>query len=87
MTQSKKIVLVIEDEEPILGVIAFKLKQEGFEVITARTADQALEYMEDIPNIDFIWLDHYLEGDRNGLEFVEVVKRPDSNWRAVYQSF
>jgi len=80
---AKKVILVIEDEEPILNVISFKLKRSGFTVVTAKTAEQALDYMNHIKVVDFIWLDHYLEGGTNGLEFVEAIKRPGSKWSSV----
>jgi DNA-binding response OmpR family regulator len=65
-----KTILVIEDEKPLLEAIDIKLKKSGFEVVTARTVEQAKNYAQDINQIDAIWLDHYLMGKENGLDFV-----------------
>ncbi len=65
-----KIVLVVEDEKPLLEAIDLKLKKNGFEVVTARTVEQAKSYVTDLARIDVIWLDHYLMGKEDGLDFV-----------------
>lgn len=60
----KKTILVIEDERPLSKVIVDKLERAGFEVLTARTVDQGLEYIEEVSSIDVVWLDHYLFGKK-----------------------
>ena len=78
MAQDAKIVLVVEDERPLVEVIRTKLEKNGFEVVTARTAEQALNYLEDIERIDLIWLDHYLLGKEDGLDFIAKCKEDGS---------
>jgi DNA-binding response OmpR family regulator len=80
---SQKTILVIEDERPLAKVIADKLEHAGFEVLTARTVDQGLEYMEEVSSIDAVWLDHYLFGEKTGLDFVARLKSFDSKWRQI----
>ncbi len=80
---SKKTILVIEDERPLAKVIVNKLELVGFEVLTARTVDQGLEYMEEVSSIDAVWLDHYLFGEKTGLDFVARLKSFDSKWRQI----
>ena len=80
---SKKTILVIEDERPLAKVITDKLEHAGFEVLTARTVDQGLEYMEEVSSIDAIWLDHYLLGEKTGLDFVARLKSFNSKWRQI----
>ncbi|MDO8183432.1 MAG: response regulator [bacterium] len=79
----QKTALVIEDERPLAKIIQAKLEKGGFDVITARTVDQGLEYLEEVPDIDVIWLDHYLPGDKSGLDFVAKIKGPGSKWVKV----
>ena len=79
----KKTILVIEDERPLAKVIGDKLEHAGFEVLTARTVDQGLEYIEEVSSIDAIWLDHYLLGEKTGLDFVARLKSFDSKWRQI----
>lgn len=68
-------ILVLEDEKPLLEVIKDKLETEGFGVVTARASDQALEYLKEGVKIDAVWLDHYLFGKEDGLEFVTRLKK------------
>ena len=75
-------VLIIEDEKPLLNAIRIKLENSGFEVITARTVEQGLHYMEDVARIDVIWLDHYLLGKGTGLDFV-VAMKSNPKWKQI----
>lgn len=73
MDTKKVNILVVEDELPLLDAIKTKLSLSGFEVVTARTAEQAYAYLEDL-DIKVLWLDHYLLGKDNGLDIVARVK-------------
>lgn len=75
--KEQKIVLVVEDEKPLLDAVRTKLEKSGFSVVTARTADQAYGLLEDVARVDVIWLDHYLIGKQNGLDFVAHIKAED----------
>ncbi len=79
-TKRKKTILVIEDERPLVRVIEAKLDKIGFDVVTARTVRQGLNYMKDISNIDAVWLDHYLLGEETGLDFVAEIKSQSKKW-------
>jgi DNA-binding response OmpR family regulator len=70
----KKTILVLEDERPLLEAIKMKLEKNNFEVVTARTIDQAKNYVEELANVDVIWLDHYLIGKGDGLDFIAWCK-------------
>lgn len=73
-----KTVLVLEDEKPLLEAIKLKLEKNGFSVVTARSVDQAKQYTEDLEKIDVIWLDHYLMGKEDGLDFIAWCKKEDN---------
>lgn len=51
-------ILVVEDEEVLLGVLKDRLKNEGFDVITARDGEQglkmALEHKPDLILLDIL---------------------------------
>ena len=66
MPEARKVVLIVEDELPLLNAIKTKLEAEGFDTVSARTADEAYNFLKDI-KVDLIWLDHYLLGVQNGL--------------------
>ncbi len=68
------VILVVEDERPLAVAIRLKLESNGFDVVTARTARQAMDYLKEVPRIDLIWLDHYLLGKETGLDLVADIK-------------
>ena len=68
-------VLIVEDEQPLLNDIRDKLRTKGFDVVTSRSVKQAVDYINEVDNIDLIWLDHYLEGQENGLDLVMYLKQ------------
>ena len=75
---TKYTLLVVEDERSLLHVIKKKLELSGFNVVSKREVGHALEYIKDIGNVDAIWLDHYLLGDENGIDFVVELKKKNS---------
>jgi len=75
---NKKTILVIEDERPLLEAIKIKLEQNNFEVVSCRSVEQAKNYTNELEKIDLIWLDHYLIGKENGLDFIAYCKE-DNN--------
>ena len=79
---SQRTVLVIEDERPLLNIIHTKLEANGFDVVTARTVEQAIHFLSDLPQITGIWLDHYLLGAADGVEFVSHLKR-EEKWKDI----
>lgn len=80
---AEKIILVVEDEEPLLNAIKIKLELSNFKVVSARSVDQAFNYLNDIKKIDLIWLDHYLLGKENGLDFVAKVKQDGASFKEI----
>lgn len=82
MKKAKNLVMVVEDERPLLTAIQKKLERSGFETITARSGEQALDYLKSLdetPNL--IWLDYYLQG-MNGIELLKVLKK-SPNWKNI----
>lgn len=67
-------ILVVEDELSLQKAIKIKLKLNNFIVLTARSVEEALEIIKQEKIIHFIWLDHYLIGEKNGLDFVAQLK-------------
>ncbi len=79
----EKTIVVVEDEQPLATAIKTKLEKSGFAVVTSRSVEQTLSYLEDIGIVDAIWLDHYLLGKENGLDFVTKLKAEGSHWQNV----
>jgi CheY-like chemotaxis protein len=78
----KKVILVIEDEAPLLEAIKRKLELGGSSVLAADTTEQALSYLQDGERVDLIWLDHYLFGKEPGFLFVAELKN-SPKWKSI----
>lgn len=70
----KYTILVIEDEKPLLNAIQKKLELSDFEVLTARSVDDAMRALKEHTGVRALWLDHYLLGKESGLDFVARLK-------------
>jgi len=79
MTNTKKVILVLEDERPLLQAIKIKLEKSGFEVVSSRNVEQAKIHINEILKVDVIWLDHYLIGKGDGLDFIAWCKEGTNN--------
>lgn len=82
MSNERKTILIVEDERPLLEVVQIKLEGGGFDVVTARSVGQALQFLKEVPKTDAIWLDHYLLGEQDGLDFVSKIKDTDG-WKDI----
>lgn len=78
MGQSKKTILLLEDDVALNRAIMLKLEQKGHNVISTMRAEDALEVLDsEHPTIDIIWLDLLLPG-MNGIDFLaEIRKNPE----------
>lgn len=82
-SNKEKVILVIEDERPLAEAINLRLEKNGFAVVTARTVQQGLNYIEELKNVDAIWLDHYLLGKEDGIDLVTKLKEHGSPWSKI----
>ena len=82
MEEKKQKILVIEDDKPLQQAVCDKLKMSGFEVILARSKDEGIDALIDNERIDMVWLDHYLFGQKDGLDFLNEV-RHNKDWQQI----
>ena len=99
MIKKIKTILVVEVERSLLKAIKIKLEKSNFKVITSRSVDRAfstpiknitisnveiaLKHLEELEQVDAIWLDHDLLGDEDGLDFITKFKANGSKWSKV----
>lgn len=78
-------VLIIEDERPLAQAIKSKLEKEGIVAISARSVEQGLGYLNDsdFEKIDLIWLDHYLLGDKTGIDFMAECRAQSDHLQSI----
>lgn len=74
---SKKNILIVDDFQISNEIVAQSLRQEGYNIITARKASEALEYFQNL-KIDLIITD-YVMPEINGVEFIEQVRNSENN--------
>ena len=69
----EKLVMVVDDEEQVREVFKTALESEGFKVVTAPTAEEALDILK-MKNVNVFFLDLNLPG-MNGLELCKLIRR------------
>jgi CheY-like chemotaxis protein len=67
-------VLVVEDELIVRMTIAEYLRDEGYEVIEASNADQALVVLQKGTNVDLVFTDVRMPGSIDGCELARQVR-------------
>lgn len=80
--ERKKRILILEDERQLAMAIREAFVARGFEPYIVATVEDGIKQLENLRDIDVIWLDHYLLGSGNGLDFVVQVKNHDE-WKNI----
>ncbi len=68
-----KVIMVVEDGFLVRLDIAFQLEDEGYEVVAAGTADEALALLLDAHSIDVLFTDVSMPGRIDGLQLAHQV--------------
>ncbi len=75
-------VLVLEDDESLATAVTAALTANQFSVKQVQTIEDGLEYMNSDTTVDAVWLDHYLLGTGDGLDFVVMLKS-EPKWKGI----
>lgn len=67
-------VLVVEDEPLVRAVAVEALEAEGFEVIEAPSADDAVTFLRSRDDIDVVFTDVAMPGALNGFELAHLIR-------------
>ncbi len=59
------------------------LEKKGLGIISAGSIRQALDYLENLEQVDAIWLDHNLLGKENGLDLIKKIKANGGRWKKI----
>lgn len=76
---SKETILIVDDEEDIIELIKYNLKNEGYSILTATTGEQAIKIAKQA-NPDLMVLDLMLPGI-SGLEVTKYLKSLEETCR------
>lgn len=68
-------ILVVDDEQDIREILQFNLEHEGFNVLTASSAEEALEILDE--SFSLILLDVMMEG-MSGFKMADLLRKEDN---------
>jgi CheY-like chemotaxis protein len=74
MAQKGTTVIVVEDEVIVRMDIAMSLQDEGFTVLEASNADEAIDLLDAHPEIRLMFTDIDMPGSMDGLKLAEAVR-------------
>jgi len=67
-------ILILEDERQLARAVHDAFGNHGFEAIVVSSVGDGIKQLENLKTVDVVWLDHYLLGAENGLDFVVQLK-------------
>lgn len=79
-------VLLVEDEILISMMIEDAMVEHGFEVHTATSAEEALQYLADGPPIDVLFTDINIDGDMDGAALARRAREMQPALAVLYAS-
>lgn len=83
MEEVKKMkILILEDERQLAKAVRDAFTERGFEAIVVATVSDGIKQLENLKMVDIVWLDHYLLGAENGLDFVVQLKNHPT-WKNI----
>jgi CheY-like chemotaxis protein len=81
-----ELVLLVEDEPNVRRVVRQQLVDLGYPVIEAENADQALDMVQQIPDIVIVVSDILMPGQLNGRQLAERIRQTHPRMRIVLMS-
>ncbi len=70
----KRVVLVVEDETVVRMNAVAIVEGSGFEAVTARNAEEAIEALETRNDIQAVFTDIQMPGQMDGLKLAQVIR-------------
>jgi CheY-like chemotaxis protein len=80
--KKRRTILVLEDERQLSRAVHEAFTDRGFEPIIVSNVEDGIHQLENLRHVDVIWLDHYLLGTGNGLDFVVQLKN-HPQWQTI----
>src|SRR5436305_1640861 len=79
-----KSILMVEDERAILELMTDELRELGFTVYPAETAEDGLRILEREPDIDLLFTDIRLPGRLDGWDLAERARHARPELKIIY---
>ena len=80
--EPKRTILILEDERQLAKAIRESFTERGYNAIVVATVEDGVKQLENLKHVDVVWLDHYLLGTENGLDFVVKMKGREE-WKKI----
>jgi CheY-like chemotaxis protein len=81
---SKSTVLVVEDEQLLLDIVALELEDAGFAVLQAETGEDAISLLQGSERIDLLLTDIRLPGQISGWTVAERARSLSPHLPVIY---
>src|SRR6266436_5236087 len=79
-------ILVVEDEPDIRELIASALAVEGYQVLCAEDASDALQQLDAHPEVDLVFTDIVMPGELHGYDLAREVRQRRPTIKLLYTS-
>ena len=79
-------IMVVDDDDRVRRIATRMLRDEGYQVIEAKSAEQALERLADTGEIQVVLADIVMPGGMNGVELTEKILAGEPGCRVVLMS-
>ena len=82
MENTKKLILIVDDEEEICDFLKEALEKRGFEIVTAVTGEEAIKiFSENLPDLTIV--DMNLSSAMSGLQFIKKSREVSPKARII----
>jgi CheY-like chemotaxis protein len=74
MRSRKPVILIVEDESLVRMLAVIVAEDNGFDVLSAATADEAIKVLESRSDVRLVFTDVNLPGSMNGLRLAHAIR-------------
>ena len=74
MRSRKPVILIVEDESLVRMSAVIIAEENGFEVLSAATADEAIKILESRSDVRLVFTDVNMPGSMNGLRLAHAIR-------------
>jgi CheY-like chemotaxis protein len=79
-------IMVVEDEPEIRDLVVASLEVEGFQVLCAEDANDALQQLDAHPEVDLLFTDIVMPGDLHGYDLARQARARKPQIKLLYTS-
>mgnify|MGYP000729900852 CR=1 FL=1 len=80
--EQKHTILILEDDRQLAGAVRDAITERGWSATVVATVEDGIKELGSGKVFNVIWLDHYLLGSGNGVDFVVQVKNNPA-WKNI----